>query len=64
MAKRQAIPGTGIGLALVERLTRAMGGRVEVISAEPGAEFRLEFPLARSAERAQDRLGTGTGSSR
>lgn len=64
MAKRQAIPGTGIGLALVERLMRAMGGRVEVISAEPGAEFRLEFPLARSAERAQDLLGTGAGSSR
>mgnify|MGYP001806079164 CR=1 FL=1 len=47
MAKRQAIPGTGIGLALVERLTRAMGGRVGVTAAEPGAEFRLEFPLNR-----------------
>lgn len=34
--------GTGIGLALVHQLVRAMGGRVDVINREPGAEFRVE----------------------
>lgn len=33
--------GTGIGLALVEQLARAMQGQVEVINRDPGAEFRL-----------------------
>ena len=36
--------GTGIGLALVHRLTSAMGGEVDVINRDPGAEFRLRFP--------------------
>ncbi len=36
--------GTGIGLALVHRLTTAMGGEVDVINRDPGAEFRLRFP--------------------
>ncbi len=51
-ARTQAISGTGIGLALVQRLTQAMGGRVEVTGAEPGAEFRVELPMARAAKRA------------
>src|SRR5881394_1880932 len=38
--------GTGIGLALVQQLTAALGGRVEVRSCEPGAEFRVSFPAA------------------
>ena len=38
--------GTGIGLALVHRLTTAMGGEVDVINRDPGAEFRLRFPSA------------------
>jgi signal transduction histidine kinase len=36
--------GTGIGLALVRQLVVAMGGRVEVASRNPGAEFRVRFP--------------------
>ncbi|MEL0585499.1 MAG: HAMP domain-containing sensor histidine kinase [Candidatus Thiodiazotropha sp. (ex. Lucinoma kazani)] len=35
--------GTGIGLALVQQLTMAMQGRVEVINKAPGAEFRVRF---------------------
>ena len=37
--------GTGIGLALVRQLARAMQGDVDVINREPGAEFRLRLPL-------------------
>lgn len=35
--------GTGIGLALVNQLTLAMGGRIDVINQLPGVEFRLVF---------------------
>ena len=38
--------GTGIGLAIVHELTTAMGGTVDVINREPGAEFRVSFPRA------------------
>lgn len=33
--------GTGIGLALVNQLVRSMGGSVDVVNCEPGAEFRV-----------------------
>lgn len=33
--------GTGIGLAIVHQLTTAMNGKVDVVNAEPGAEFRV-----------------------
>lgn len=36
--------GTGIGLALVHQLVVAMGGHVDVVNREPGAEFRVTFP--------------------
>lgn len=37
--------GTGIGLALVQQLTAAMHGSVDVVNVEPGAQFRLRFPI-------------------
>jgi len=37
--------GTGIGLALVNELARAMGARVDVANAEPGAVFSLSLAL-------------------
>ena len=36
--------GSGIGLAIVHQLTRAMGGSVDAVNRDPGAEFRLSFP--------------------
>jgi signal transduction histidine kinase len=40
--------GTGIGLALVHQLVRAMGGQVDVVNREPGAEFRVNIPACTS----------------
>lgn len=37
--------GTGIGLALVRQLARAMHGEADVLQREPGAEFVLRLPL-------------------
>jgi len=45
--------GTGIGLALVSQLTQAMGGKVDVVNRDPGAEFHVVFPLASAADAAQ-----------
>ena len=38
--------GTGIGLALVADLAAAMGGSVDVVNANPGAEFRVRLPVS------------------
>ncbi|MCW8917943.1 MAG: HAMP domain-containing histidine kinase [Gammaproteobacteria bacterium] len=38
--------GTGIGLALVRQLASAMHAEVDILNREPGAEFRLIFPVA------------------
>jgi signal transduction histidine kinase len=35
--------GTGIGLAIVHQLSVAMGGKVDVVNVDPGAEFRVTF---------------------
>jgi len=39
--------GTGIGLALVRQLAEAMGGTVDIVNRDPGAEFTVSFPAAR-----------------
>ncbi|MFM8275688.1 MAG: sensor histidine kinase, partial [Cyanobium sp.] len=41
------VVGSGIGLALVQTLMRAMGGEVDVVDAAGGgADFRLHLPPA------------------
>ncbi len=41
--------GTGIGLALVHQLALSMGGQVDVLNREPGAEFTVAFSAIDSA---------------
>jgi hypothetical protein len=36
-----------VGLALVNQLARAMGGHVDVVNCEPGAEFRVTIAVCR-----------------
>jgi signal transduction histidine kinase len=46
--------GTGIGLALVHQLARAMGATVDVVNRDPGAEFTISFAvLAAPPERTR-----------
>ena len=43
--------GSGIGLAVVDRLMQAMGGEVQVVDPPGGgADFQLRLPLATPAE--------------
>ena len=45
------IPGSGIGLAVVDTLMQAMGGRVEIADAPGGgADFQLLLPEAGQSE--------------
>lgn len=46
--------GTGIGLALVRQLAEAMGGTVDVVNREPGAELRLCVPVSTGATTVSD----------
>jgi len=36
--------GTGLGLAIAREMLEAMGGRIALTRAAPGAEFTLEVP--------------------
>lgn len=39
-----AIPGTGVGLSIVQEVVWAHGGRVRLLDEGPGATFRIELP--------------------
>lgn len=64
-ARHRGDGGFGLGLAIVADLSRFYGGRIEIRSAHPGAEFVLHLPLAvRPAPPAGPPGGaepTGTG---
>ncbi len=45
-ARHDAVPGTGLGLALVRELARGMGGDVRLMPVARGACFRVELPGA------------------
>ena len=42
--------GTGIGLAIVHQLSQTMNGKADVINREPGAEFRVLFPIVTTTD--------------
>jgi two-component system phosphate regulon sensor histidine kinase PhoR len=44
-AATRSVPGTGIGLALVNELARSMDGEVDVRNRQPGAEFEVVLPV-------------------
>ncbi len=53
--------GTGIGLALVHQLARAMGGQVDVVNCEPGAAFRVTLAASQQLQGRDDRKERSTG---
>lgn len=52
-AVKKAIPGTGLGLYIVESMTRIMGGRVRAESAgvDQGATFIIELPAVAAGKK-------------
>ncbi len=53
--------GFGLGLAIVADLCHAYRGTIEVADANPGAEFLVRFPLARTTRARQPRRASATG---
>lgn len=49
-ARSAGVPGTGIGLALVQQMMTAMSGSVTARACEPGAEFTLSLPVVATTD--------------
>lgn len=47
-ARRDGVPGTGLGLSLVKELVEGMGGTVALLPGEVGAVFEIRLPGVRS----------------
>lgn len=45
--------GTGIGLALAQQMMAGMNGQIDVTNRDPGAEFRIHFPVEKSSENVR-----------
>ncbi len=43
-ARRDGVPGTGLGLSLVKELVEGMGGKVALLPSEVGAVFEIRLP--------------------
>jgi signal transduction histidine kinase len=51
-ARTRALGGVGLGLAIVQAIAQAHGGRCTVSSSEGGSTFALRLPVVRSSEPA------------
>jgi PAS domain S-box-containing protein len=59
-AEQTGVEGSGIGLALSRRLTEAMGGLLDVVTAVgQGSTFRVELPAAEGPLERYERLNGG-----
>ncbi len=58
-ARRDGLPGSGLGLALVRELTEGMGGTVRLLEGARGAAFRVELPAAPQPTPAAPESGPG-----
>ncbi len=46
VARRDGVPGTGLGLSLVKELVEGMDGTVALLPSETGAVFEIRLPGA------------------
>ena len=53
-ARSRAYGGVGLGLAIVDAIARAHGGRCSVRSGAVGATFALQLPIGRTLDGARD----------